>query len=78
MIHVKVILHSILREKLPPEARGQIQLELPDKSTTADVMRQLDLPEYVLVSINGVINRDRTTQVKEGDELRFFRPGAGG
>jgi molybdopterin converting factor small subunit len=75
---VMIILHSILREKLLPEAKGRSQLTLPRGSTIQDVISLLELPEPVLSSHNGVLNRDQTTLLKDGDELRFFRPGAGG
>jgi sulfur carrier protein ThiS len=75
---VKIILHSILREKLPPETGGKTQLTLPDGSTIRDVITLLGLPEPVMASLNTVLNRDLQSILNEGDELRLFRPGAGG
>jgi molybdopterin converting factor small subunit len=75
---VKIILHSILREKLPPENRGRTQLILNDGSTIQDVISLLKLPEPVMASLNTVFNRDLNSKLSDGDELRLFRPGAGG
>ncbi|NTU75157.1 MAG: MoaD/ThiS family protein [Anaerolineaceae bacterium] len=73
-----VILHSYLREKLPAEARGEVNLEMPEGSTVADVMANLGLPEQVVCAINRQLERNRQKPLQEGDEVRFFRPGAGG
>jgi molybdopterin converting factor small subunit len=77
-MNVRIILHSILREKLPSEAKGRSELTLPIGSAIRDVISILELPEPVLSSLNGILNRDQATILKDGDELRFFRPGAGG
>lgn len=77
-MNVRIILHSILRDKLPAVAQGRSLLNLPVNSTIQDVISLLELPQPVLSSLNGTLNRDQTTILKEGDELRFFRPGAGG
>jgi sulfur carrier protein ThiS len=73
-----VVLHSYLREKLPAEARGEVDLEMPEGSTVADVMAKLGLPEQVVCAINRQLERNRQKLLQEGDEVRFFRPGAGG
>jgi len=73
-----VILHSYLREKLPAEARGEVNMEMPEGSTVADVMANLGLPEQVVCAINRQLERNRQKPLQEGDEVRFFRPGAGG
>ncbi len=75
---VQVILHSYLREKLPAEAKGRAVLELPEGSNIQDVISQLDLPGEVLCAVNGQIEHNLNFQPKEGDELRFLRPAAGG
>jgi sulfur carrier protein ThiS len=77
-MHVRVILHSYLREKLPAEKRGQAEIELPEGSTVADLFRLLDLPERAAWGKNGTLERDLNTALAEGDEVRVFRQGAGG
>jgi hypothetical protein len=77
-VKINVILYSTLREKLPPENNGHIELTLSDDYTISDVVHQLDLTGTFLCAINGAIERDMRTLIHDGDELRFFRPGSGG
>ncbi len=77
-MRVKVIFHSILREKLPAEARGTAILELDDGARVQDIFDRFSLPDTVVWAINEHMQRDRTLPLKDGDTLRFLRPGAGG
>jgi hypothetical protein len=77
-VRVKVVLYSLLRDRLPPEARGRAELELPDNSPAAAVFERLHLPAGVAWALNGSIERDASIALKDGDELQFFRVGAGG
>ncbi len=77
-MRVRVVLHSYLREKLPPEARGQAEIDLPGGSTAADLFRLLDLPAGAAWAVNGKLERDLARPLSEGDEVRVFRQGAGG
>jgi len=74
----KVILYSTLRDKLPPENNGRIELELPDSYTISDVIKLLDLSGVFICAANGQIERNTKRLIREKDELRFFRPGSGG
>ncbi|HVN53483.1 MAG TPA: hypothetical protein VMT46_04060 [Anaerolineaceae bacterium] len=78
MIRVSVVLYSILREKLPPEARGRATLELPVGSRVADLFRHLDLPETSPWALNGALERDKERVLQDGDQFQAFRQGAGG
>jgi hypothetical protein len=78
MIRVTILLHSILREKLPPEARGRTVLELAEGACVKDVIARLDLPEHAAFAINEQLERDPERVLHDGDSLRFFRVGAGG
>ena len=77
-MHVRVILHSYLREKLPAETRGRTVLDLPDGASAGDLFRLLDLPETAAWAVNGDLNRDLSLILHENDEVRVFRAGAGG
>ena len=77
-MRVKVVLHSVLREKLPAKNKGRIELELPDGCTVAEVFKSLDLPEHVAWALNNSLQRDRQIVLQAGDEVRVFRQGAGG
>jgi sulfur carrier protein ThiS len=78
LIKVSVILHSYLRELLPPETGGRTILELQDEQDVASVIKLLNVPPAAVAALNGSIVRDHTTVLHDGDELRFLRPGAGG
>jgi hypothetical protein len=77
-MRIKVILHSVLREKLPPETKGRVELELPEGASVAQLFDQLDLPVHVSWALNGSLQRDRQIILQPGDEVRVFRQGAGG
>lgn len=78
MIHISVILHSVLQELLPAEVKGRITLEIQLGTTIEAVMQQLHIPVGAAFAINNAIERSKTRELAEGDELRFFRSGAGG
>jgi len=77
-MRITVVLHSFLRDLLPPEARGVAELELPDGAMVSDVVARLKLPEHALFALNDQLQRDRSLPLKDGDSLRFLRAGAGG
>ena len=77
-MRVSVTLYGLLRQKLPPEAKGKAELELPEGCTVAQVIAQLDLPGQVVVSLNGQLTHDRTFLLKEGDQVLCFNPVGGG
>lgn len=77
-MRVNVILHSILREKLPAEARGRAALEFPEGALVRDVFARLDLPAGALWAVNEQVDKNLDRPLADGDTLRFFRPGAGG
>ncbi len=59
MIKVHVILHSYLREKLPPVAKGRADLEFPEGACIRDVMKALGIPDQVICVVNSQIEHDR-------------------
>jgi molybdopterin converting factor small subunit len=82
-IHVR--LFASLRDLLPREARGITELELPEGSSVADVVRELAIEERLaqMVLVNGVqVSRRRDERarlkIREGDTLSIFPPVAGG
>jgi sulfur carrier protein ThiS len=78
IVKVSVVLHSYLRELLPPEARGVTTLELPEGARVKDVVARLRLPDHAIFALNDKLERDRELALKDGDSLRFLRAGAGG
>jgi sulfur carrier protein ThiS len=77
-MQVKIILHGVLREKLSPENKGIASLEITESSTISDLLSQLDIPQQVKCSINEELERDFDRVLKDGDEVRCFRPIGGG
>jgi len=77
-MRVSVILHSYLRDLLPPEAKGMTTLELPEGARVKDVVAQLRLPGYAIFALNERLEKDRELPLKDGDALRYLRAGAGG
>lgn len=77
-MQVTVILHSILREKLPAEARGRAVFELAEGSRVRDILERLELAPTVVWAVNEQMDRDSDRLLVDGDTLRFLRPGAGG
>lgn len=77
-MRVTLVLHSYLREKLPPEAKGRAVLELVSGSRVKDVFARFDLPPAAAWSLNGKLERDIEKVLQDGDELRVFRPAGGG
>ncbi len=75
---ISLILHSYLRARLPPEARGRAVLDMPPGSQVADVFQMLDLPAEVAWALNNEIGHDKRLPLHDQDELRVFRIGAGG
>lgn len=77
-MRIRVILYSYLRERLPAEANGRVELNLPEDSPAAAVFDQLELPRQVAWAVNGVAQHDFNLRLHDGDEVRVFRQGAGG
>lgn len=77
-MQIKVVLFSVFRDKLPPENRGRTTLDLPEGATIQDALQRLDIQIHAVVSLNGQIEMDFTTVLKDGDEMQVFRPIGGG
>lgn len=78
MIKIDLQLFSILREKLPPEAKGHAVMELNDGSTLTDLLDELDIKRKVTISVNGVQEIDRSRILCDGDDVKIFSSVSGG
>jgi sulfur carrier protein ThiS len=78
VIKVKVTLHSYLAEYLPADMKGETLLDLEEGTTIQNVTQQLGLPGTVAFAVNETIERNSVRELKNGDHLRYLRPGAGG
>ncbi len=77
-MEVYVQLYSILREKLPAEARGRADLQLEEGTTLADIIEQFEIKRSVVISVNGAYERDHSRPVQDGDEVKIFSAVSGG
>jgi sulfur carrier protein ThiS len=77
-VQIKVILHSIYREKLPPEAKGKATIELPPGSTMGDALAHLNIAAEAVCAVNGQVERKRGRPLHEGDQIEVFMRMGGG
>jgi len=77
-VEVRVQLYSILREKLPPEAKGRVILQLDEKATLAKMLEELDIKRRVVISVNGVYEPDWSRVLQDHDEVKVFSSVSGG
>lgn len=75
-IHLQ--LYSILREKLPIEAKGRAVLELDEGATVADLLNELSIKLKVVISVNSVHVSDKSHQLRDGDAVKIFSTISGG
>lgn len=75
-IHLK--LYSVLREKLPPESKGEAVLQLKDGAVLADLLEELDITRKVVISINGAQELDVSRRLNNGDQVQIFSSISGG
>jgi len=75
-IHLQ--LYSILREKLPPEARGHADLAFPDGAALSDLLHHLEISRNIVISVNDTHEPDRSRVLTDGDHIRIFSAVGGG
>ncbi len=76
-IHLQ--LYSILREKLPPDARGRADLALHDGATLTELLERLDIRRNnIVISVNDTHEPDRSRVLADGDHIRVFSAVGGG
>lgn len=77
-MEVHLQLYSILREKLPPEAKGRAVLQLDEGATLGDLLQDLNIERRVIISVNDEHETDRSRRLKDGDTVRLFSSISGG
>ena len=75
-IHLQ--LYSILREKLPSDAKGRTVMQLDEGATLADLLNELGINLKVVISVNGDHEPDKSRQLRNGDHVRIFSAISGG
>jgi thiamine biosynthesis protein ThiS len=77
-LEIHLQLYSILREKLPSEAKGRAVLQLDDGTTVADLLKDLNIARRVVIGVNGVHITDESHPLKDGDAVKIFSSISGG
>ena len=77
-MRVSVHLHGILRDVLPPTAKGRGVVELPDQATVADLLAALGIERRVIVALNGQARVDTSWALRDGDQAVIYTPVSGG
>ena len=76
-MEVNLQLYSILREKLPPEAKGRAVLKMDNDATLADLLKDLDITHRVVISVNDAHQAEMSRQ-QDGDKIKIFSSISGG
>ncbi|GAB4581808.1 MAG: hypothetical protein Fur0022_45590 [Anaerolineales bacterium] len=78
-MQITVRLHSVLREKLPAEAKGRATLTLPDGVTVQNLLAHFNLQNNVVgISVNDELEIETSHPLREGDHVELFRVVGGG
>ena len=78
MLEIHLQLYSILREKLPPESKGQAVLQLKDGASLQDLLDDLDITRRVVISVNSAHAPDKSRRLQNGDQVKIFSSISGG
>ncbi|MGW8225873.1 MAG: MoaD/ThiS family protein [Anaerolineales bacterium] len=78
MIAIHLQLYSILREKLPEEAKGRVNLQMESGTTLSDLLDEFGITRRVVISVNGEHEADRSRKLRDGDEIKIFSSISGG
>jgi hypothetical protein len=73
-LNCKIVLHSIFRQSLPSDAKGEVFLELTDNATLADIFTRFHLPADAVCVINNQLENNKKRGLNDGDILHIFRP----
>jgi len=71
-VQVVIVLHSVLRDKLPREAQGRGTLSLPVGATVADALTQVGVNDGLPCAVNGQIEPNRHRALADGDRVEVF------
>ena len=78
MLEVHLQLYSILREKLPPEAKGRAVLKMEEGATLGDILEELEIKRRVVISVNDAHEADKSRRLQDGDQVKIFSSVSGG
>ena len=78
MLSIHLQLYSILREKLPAEAKGRADLQVEAGTTLVDLLEEFGITRRVVISVNSEHEPDRSRKLQDGDEIKIFSSISGG
>lgn len=78
MMEIHLQLYSILREKLPADAKGRAVLQLEDGVTLVDLLNELGIDRRVVIGVNEAHETDTARELKDGDKVKIFSSVSGG
>ena len=77
-MQVEIHLHGILRDQLPPEAKGRATISLDDGATVGDLLEQLEIKRRVVIALNDHQEPDESHILQDGDRLSIYTIIGGG
>ena len=77
-IKITLQLYSVLRDKLPAEAKGRAEFQLNDGASLQDLLNELEITRKVVISINGDHESEMSRQLQDGDRVKIFSSIGGG
>jgi thiamine biosynthesis protein ThiS len=77
-MEINIQLYSILRDKLPTDAKGRAVLHLEEGTTLADLLAELGIERRVVIGVNGAHVADTSHELKDGDKVKIFSSVSGG
>ena len=75
---VHLQLYSVLRDKLPADAKGCTVLYVDEGTTLDGILKMLDIKRKVVISLNDTHQSDHSLEVQDGDEVKIFSAVSGG
>jgi thiamine biosynthesis protein ThiS len=77
-LRIDVRLHGILRDQLPPQAKGRARIELENGATLGALLEKLGIDRRVVIAVNDEEQKDRTHVLRDGDQVAVFTVIGGG
>lgn len=77
-MRVTLSAYSILRELLPPNSGGKVEVEMKEEDTLRSLLKKFGIPMETACAVNGKIQRELDIPLREGDQVSVFRAGSGG
>ncbi len=77
-MQVNVHLYGILRDLLPPSAKGRATVELATGASVADLLAQLGITRRVVVAVNDQPKVEPAQALEDGDRVVVYTMVGGG